>query len=186
MQLNDLETSNSIHPPGWLANNTHYLTIMGSFAYGVTSDSSDTDIYGFCLPPKDMAFPHLRGEIPNFGLQRQNFLQWIEHHVADPRGANHKTYDFTVYSISRYFHLAMSCNPNMVDSLITAYCTSRQWAGWFEKIAGCFCRASAGIPLKDMRGLNFRSSAECRQASARAWADHPVLGGCAGGRAQRD
>jgi hypothetical protein len=62
MLLEKLYTQSLIHPPKWLIHNTMYLTIMGSNAYAVTSDNSDWDIYGFCIPPKDDVFPHLRGE----------------------------------------------------------------------------------------------------------------------------
>ena len=105
-----------IHAPSWLPNNVVYLTIMGSFAYGVTSESSDLDLYGICLPPKDLCFPHLRGEIPNFGKSTGNFLQWSEHHISHKE----KEYDVTVYSIIRYFDLCLGCNPNMIDSLFTS------------------------------------------------------------------
>ena len=55
-------------PPRWLPANVQYETVMGSVAYGVSSDSSDTDVYGWAIPPKVDVFPHLRGEIPGFGL----------------------------------------------------------------------------------------------------------------------
>jgi hypothetical protein len=32
--------------PPWLPMNCHYLTMMGSVAYGVSSDTSDMDVYG--------------------------------------------------------------------------------------------------------------------------------------------
>lgn len=113
--LQTLQEQKKIHPPKWLPDNVMYLTYMGSVAYGVSTDMSDADIYGFCIPPKDDVFPHLRGEIPGFGYQKNRFDQWQEHHVEGRK----RTYDFTVYSIVRYFHLAMENNPNMVDSLYT-------------------------------------------------------------------
>ena len=56
-----------IKPPRWLPGNVQYETIMGSVAYGVSSDTSDVDVYGWAIPPKDDVFPHLRGEMPGFG-----------------------------------------------------------------------------------------------------------------------
>lgn len=53
-------------PPKWLENNLMYLTIVGSYAYGVSDDLSDVDYYGFCIPPKTSVFPHLAGEIPGY------------------------------------------------------------------------------------------------------------------------
>jgi predicted nucleotidyltransferase len=115
--LNKLKEKGLILPPHWLPTNTQYLTIMGSVAYGVSSNSSDNDIYGFCIPPKDDVFPHLRGEVPGFGKQVQRFECWEEHHIFD--GETQKEYDLTVYSIVKYFQLCMQNNPNMIDSLFT-------------------------------------------------------------------
>ena len=60
-----------VKPPRWLPGNVQYETIMGSVAYGVSSDTSDVDVYGWAIPPKDDIFPHLRGEIPGFGTPGQ-------------------------------------------------------------------------------------------------------------------
>jgi predicted nucleotidyltransferase len=117
MILDNLYKQNRIHPPKWMIPNTAYMTVMGSQAYGVSADDSDLDVYGFCLPPKDMVFPHLAGEIQGFGRQAQRFEQWSEHHVKDPN--KEVEYDFVVYSIVKYFHLCMENNPNMIDSLFT-------------------------------------------------------------------
>lgn len=117
-----LQEQGKINPPNWVAENTQYLTIMGSVAYGVSNDTSDMDLYGFTIPPKDMVFPHLRGEIPGFGRQIQRFEQFQKHHVVleDPRGEKHnREVDMSVYSIVKYFQLCMMCNPNMIDSMFT-------------------------------------------------------------------
>ncbi len=118
MILQKLRSQNVIHPPRWLVDQTQYLTVMGSVSYGVSGDTSDVDIYGFCVPPKDMVFPHLAGEIHGFGTQIQRFEQWQQHHVMPPDGRE-TSYDFQVFSIVRYFQLCMECNPNMIDSLFT-------------------------------------------------------------------
>ena len=109
-------------PPKFLPANTHYETIMGSVAYGVSTDTSDMDVYGFCIPPKDELFPHLRGEIVGFGTQKQRFSQYQQHHLKDPdavAGAG-REYDLTIYNIVDYFQLVMKNNPNIIDSLFTA------------------------------------------------------------------
>jgi len=62
-----------IRPPHFLPSNVMYETIMGSIAYGVSSEQSDRDIYGFCIPPKEEVFPHLDGEIPGFGEPKKRF-----------------------------------------------------------------------------------------------------------------
>jgi uncharacterized protein len=115
MFIKKLEERKLIMPPSWLALNTHYLVQMGSNAYGVQQDDSDMDIYGFCMPPKDLIFPHLAGEIPGFGTQIERFGQWQQHQVIDKEAR--KEYDFSIYSIVKYFQLCMENNPNMTDSL---------------------------------------------------------------------
>lgn len=106
-----------IRPPAFVVSNTMYETIMGSVCYGVSDDLSDVDTLGFCIPPKDMLFPNLAGEIQGFGRQKKRFMGYQQHHVKDV-GAE-KEYDLNIYNIASYFHLCMECNPNMVDSLFT-------------------------------------------------------------------
>jgi predicted nucleotidyltransferase len=113
-----LTAKQSVRPPSFLPDSIQYETIMGSVAYGVSNDMSDVDIYGFCIPKKEMIFPHLRGEIPGFGTQIQKFEQWQEHHIKDPDGKQ-RTYDCSIYSITKFFQLCMENNPNMIDSLFT-------------------------------------------------------------------
>jgi len=50
MILQDLEKRKLIQPPKFLPDNTHYLTITGSQAYGIATDKSDFDVYGWCIP----------------------------------------------------------------------------------------------------------------------------------------
>jgi len=99
--------------PYHMKNNIHYEVIMGSTAYGVSNDVSDIDIYGFCMPPKNILFPYSSENIFGFGKTPENFKQYQKHHIkcAD------KEYDISIYNIVRYFHLCMDNNPNMVDSL---------------------------------------------------------------------
>jgi predicted nucleotidyltransferase len=98
-----------------------YETVMGSVCYGVSTDVSDFDTLGFCVPPKDMLFPHLAGVIPGFGRQPKRFEVYQQHHVFDKDALNGagRSYDLNVYSITKYFQLCMENNPNMVDSLFT-------------------------------------------------------------------
>lgn len=104
-----------VKPPGWMENAVQYECITGSFAYGVSTETSDKDIYGFCIPPKTVIFPHLTGEIDGFGKKAQRFEQWQQHHVdASPDDGE---VDLCIYSIVRFFQLCMENNPNMVDAL---------------------------------------------------------------------
>jgi predicted nucleotidyltransferase len=128
--LNHLIDQKLISPPSWLPANTMYLTIMGSTAYGVadtnSDEVSDLDLYGFCIPPKEIVFPHLAGEVWGFGKFKEGmpkswFGQYQQHHVHDPTalGGKGRVYDLQIYNIVKYVQLCMECNPNMIDSLFT-------------------------------------------------------------------
>lgn len=113
--VSEMHEAGVIAPPPWLPSNVMYLTVMGSVAYGVSTDMSDMDVYGFCIPPKTDVFPHLRGDILGFGQQIHRFQQWQQHHIE----FKEQKYDFSVYGIVDYFQLCMKNNPNMIDSLFT-------------------------------------------------------------------
>jgi predicted nucleotidyltransferase len=120
-----------ITPPHWLADNVHYLTIMGSMAYGVANTNeeetlSDLDLYGWCIPPREIVFPHTAGAVWGFGkykegMPKNHFGVYQQHHVHDAsaRGGKGRVYDLQIYNIVRYVQLCMECNPNMIDSLFT-------------------------------------------------------------------
>lgn len=110
-----LKRKNLINPPKFVSEGLQYEVITGSFSYGCSDDLSDIDLYGFCIPPKDVIFPHLRGEIQGFGKQTQQFNNYQEHHIKDT-DANQE-YDVDIYNIIKYFQLVMLNNPNMIDSL---------------------------------------------------------------------
>ena len=61
------------------------------------------------------------GEIPGFDTEKKHFEQYQVHHVFDPDELNGhgRTYDLQIFSIVKYFQLAMDNNPNMIDSLFT-------------------------------------------------------------------
>jgi len=101
--------------PSFLRDNTHYLVMMGSVAYGVAEDYSDRDVYGWAIPPKDMTFPHLAGNIRGFGKEPPNFEVWQQHHIKDP--TKNREYDMSIYGVCKYFNLVMENNPNMLDSM---------------------------------------------------------------------
>ncbi len=106
----------AVQPPSFLQTNLCYEALMGSRAYGVhNSESTDYDVYGFCIPNKEIIFSHTAGIIQGFGNQGTKFDQWQQTHVKDL--AKGKEYDFNIYNIVRYFHLCMNGNPNMIDSL---------------------------------------------------------------------
>ena len=104
-----------INPPKFLKNTVQYEVVTGSIAYGVSSDNSDIDLYGFCIPSKEVVFPHLVGVIQGFDIEYEKFDQFQQHHVQDKEAR--KDYDITIFNIVKYFRLCADGNPNMVDSL---------------------------------------------------------------------
>lgn len=132
----ELEQKKLISPPSWLGFNTVYLAVMGSTAYGVTSESSDYDVCGFAVPKKEIMFPHLAGVIlvprskeqgggwSSFDQEDvERFTQYQQHHINDPSACAGKgrEYDLTVFNIVKYFKLLMENNPNIIDSLFVPY-----------------------------------------------------------------
>jgi predicted nucleotidyltransferase len=86
---------------------------MGSTAYGCNTTDSDWDMVSFCVPPKDIVFPHMAGVIHGFGRQVENFKVYQKHHVETET----RTYDLNCYNIVHWFHLVLDNNPNMIDCL---------------------------------------------------------------------
>jgi len=121
MLLKELHDKNLINPPGFVLSNTVYLSISGSLAYGTAQDYSDFDVVGFCIPPKDLIFPHLAGQIDGFGRQIKKFEQYQQHGIVDPTAMNGKgrEYDITVFSIIKFFQLCMDGNPNCLETIFT-------------------------------------------------------------------
>lgn len=117
MLLQDLEKRSLINPPTFLACNTHYLCRMGSVAYGVSTDNSDIDIYGVCVPPQAYIFP--QNYIEGFDDRPLTFNQWQKHGIYDPsaNGGKGAKYDFAIYNIVNFFSYAMENNPNVLDAL---------------------------------------------------------------------
>lgn len=99
----------------YIFENIQYETIMGSEAYGVSSGSSDMDLYAFTIPPKRIVFPHTAGHVYGFGKAPESFKSFQKHHIM----WNDKEYDIVVYNIVTYFNLLMENNPNIIDSLFT-------------------------------------------------------------------
>lgn len=116
MLLHKLVERNLVHPPKWLPDNTQFLGYAGSAAYGVSGDTSDMDCFGFVIPPREIVFPFTDGgHIYGFGRQQERFRVWSEHHVKLPDEG--REFDFSVYNIVDFFHLAMENNPNILDVL---------------------------------------------------------------------
>lgn len=114
--LVQLARAGAIAPPPWLPSNLMFEGVSGSAAYGCAEEgTSDVDLVGYCVPPKDILFPHLAGHIPGFGAEPELFQQYQDHHIKAPDGRNE--YDLVVYGLPKLFNLCMQANPNMLDML---------------------------------------------------------------------
>ncbi len=121
--ISELTKKKLIQPPNWLETNVCYEAVMGSIAYGVSADSSDFDVYSFCIPPKVTIFPHLDGYVSGFGSKPPEFEQFQKHHISDPTalGGKGREYDITCFSIVKYFDLLMGNSPNVLDSIFVPH-----------------------------------------------------------------
>ena len=110
-----------VKPPRWLPGNVQYETIMGSVAYGVSSDTSDVDVYGWAIPPKEDALsapPGRSGRLRHAPASIRAIPGTP--HPGPRRPAGHgRTYDLTIYGVVKFFNLAMENNPNIIDCLFT-------------------------------------------------------------------
>jgi hypothetical protein len=113
-----------------------YETVMGSQAYGVAVDNSDFDTCGFCIPAKEMLFPHLRGDIPDFGRQIQRFGVYQQHHVFDPDALGGK--GRTEYLRSPW--LALSCR------MLTKATACQSAASWLSTMRSAPMRSAWTLP----------------------------------------
>jgi uncharacterized protein len=108
----------SATPPEWLATNVQLLVVGGSHACGINTPNSDVDLYGFCIPPKSILFPHTAGYIDGFCDKPQRFEQWTQQDIQH-KGKRH---DVTVYGIVKLINLLVESNPNILEILF-----SPQW-----------------------------------------------------------
>lgn len=79
---------------------TIYLATHGSHAYGLSTPSSDHDIKGVCIEPKEFHF---------------GYLHTFEQHEAMANKGHPE--DKVVYSLKKFMKLAADCNPNIIEVL---------------------------------------------------------------------
>jgi len=109
-------TEEKFKHPEWLFDNTQYLTVVGSEAYGISSNSSDVDLIGFAIEPKEYLLPNMYGYLTEFD-DYPRFDQWQKHHIDDKD--RKRQYDVSIYGLVRAFKLMYDGNPNMVEMLFT-------------------------------------------------------------------
>lgn len=84
------------------------LSYAGSTVYNAKLETSDTDIMGIAIPPKEIIFPYFQKEIPGFSKNIKNFDQY-EYKTGNIEGV--------IYNITKYFRLCYDNNPNIIDFL---------------------------------------------------------------------
>lgn len=105
--------------PSFIKDNVVYEVLTGSMAYGNATDNSDWDIYGVCIPPKRIVFPHSNGVVIGFDKDYEKFNQFVKHGVFDQY--NGREYDFTMFNIVKSYSLCADNNPNMLDTLFVPH-----------------------------------------------------------------
>ncbi len=97
----------------WLNENTIYVTLTGSQAYGLNNEFSDTDVNGIVIPPRDVEY-----NLFNRFEQAQNnpVLEEKLSHLKNPKNPK---FESTIYSLRKFFLLAAEVNPNIIEVLFT-------------------------------------------------------------------
>jgi predicted nucleotidyltransferase len=83
----------------WLEDNTLFLTLHGSRAFGTNTETSDEDFKGICVPPLE------------YYLGFAKRFEQAEFKKPNP--------DIVIYEIGKFFRLAAECNPSIVEVLFT-------------------------------------------------------------------
>jgi len=97
----------------WLNQNTIYVTLHGSQAYGLANEFSDVDVKGICIPPREVEYNlyHRFEQAENpVGLEAQLS------HLKNPKNPK---FESSVYSLRKFFLLAAEVNPNIIELLWT-------------------------------------------------------------------
>lgn len=82
----------------WLYNGTLFVTVSGSHSYGTNIETSDLDLRGICVAPKQ----YYIGLLDRF----------------DQAITNEPT-DLTIFELKKFAKLAMDCNPNALEIIFT-------------------------------------------------------------------
>lgn len=80
-------------------NHTDWITLSGSFAYGIAHKDSDVDLRGIWVEPNNS----LLTDLSSSGFNTA---------VTDQAGEH---YDFTSHELNTFIKLMMKCNPNVLE-----------------------------------------------------------------------
>jgi predicted nucleotidyltransferase len=97
----------------WLLQNTIYVTLHGSQAYGLNNELSDVDVKGVVVPPKEV-----ENDLFHRFEQAENdpTLEKSLEHLKNPKNPK---FESTLYSLKKFMILAANVNPNIVELLWT-------------------------------------------------------------------
>lgn len=118
-KLKELAAKGLAHPPSHVPDSIQYEAYTGSSAYGASDNTSDIDVIGFSIPDKKLVFPHSAGYIDGFGHRPAGFEVYQQHEIVDStaKAGEGCEYDYSIYSIVKYFNLCFQGNPSMIGSL---------------------------------------------------------------------
>jgi predicted nucleotidyltransferase len=97
----------------WLNENTIYVTLHGSQAYGLANQFSDVDVKGICIPPKDVEY-----NLYHRFEQAENHPA-LEARLGHLKNPNNPKFESSIFSLRKFFLLAAEVNPNIIELLWT-------------------------------------------------------------------
>ena len=134
----------------WLREATILMTLGGSRAYGTNTSTSDVDIKGVAIPPRECLF----GFVENFEQADKpshaaKFIDCLHPDLQEI--AKVTKIEGTIFSLRKFMALAADCNPNILDVL---FCDD----------ADVLQATTAGWILRDHRSLFLHKGARYRFA----------------------
>lgn len=97
----------------WLNENTIYVTLHGSQAYGLANEFSDVDVKGICIPPREVEY-----NLYHRFEQAENPKD-LEERLAHLKNPKNPKFESSIYSLRKFFLLAAEVNPNIIELLWT-------------------------------------------------------------------